>query len=302
MATLALLLQVAEIFRFDGGAEVRGTAIKETPDAIFVDVGSTVLELPLKRIRERLPLKGEGPEAGAEKKTSVWFERDLPDQAIQAHVARFGEGVVLVRVPGALGSGFVVNDVEGYVVTNYHVIERETRISVTVFKKRGEEFANVKYDKVKLVAISPFFDLALLKVEGFTLGDLTKVYLGDEEAIRTGEKVFAVGNPLGLTRSVTEGIVSTRRRELQGKVWIQTDAAINPGNSGGPLFNARGQVIGVNTLVSGVAQNVGFSIPVNYVKDFLKNHEAFAYDKDNPNSGVRYFDPPRKTKVPDFFR
>jgi serine protease Do len=176
------------------------------------------------------------------------------------------------------------------------VIEQETKITVTLFKQAGTEFQNVEFEKVKIVAISPFFDLALLKIEEFESGALSRVYLGDINTLNRGDKVFAIGNPLGLSRSVTEGIVSTRYREQRGKVVIQTTAAINPGNSGGPLFNDRGEVVGVtSSKLMGVGiEGIGFAIPVNYVIDFLVNREAFAYDKDAPTSGVRYYPPPKK--------
>ena len=108
--------------------------------------------------------------------------------------------------------------------------------------------------------------------------------------------MFGVGNPLGLERSVTQGIVSTRNRNFEGLVYLQTDTAINPGNSGGPLFNLRGEVIGVINMKSNFGENLGFAIPINYVKDFIRHREAFSFDKDNPNTGNRYLDPPRRLK------
>ena len=95
---------------------------------------------------------------------------------------------------------------------------------------------------------------------------------------------------------MSQGIVSTRNRNFEGLVYLQTDTAINPGNSGGPLFNMRGEVIGVTNMKLTLGENLGFAIPINYVKDFLKHREAFAYDKDNPNTGHRYLDPPRRLK------
>ena len=109
-----------------------------------------------------------------------------------------------------------------------------------------------------------------------------------------GDGVFAVGNPLGLERSVSQGILSTRNRNFEGLVYLQTDAAINPGNSGGPLFNLRGEVVGVTNMKATQGDNLGFAIPITYVKDFLRNREAFSFDKDNPNTGYRYLDPPRR--------
>jgi serine protease Do len=206
----------------------------------------------------------------------------------------------MVKTPSGLGSGFIINDKEGYIVTCYHVIEKERDITVIVFKKKGLEFENVVFKKVKIVAINPFFDLALLKLQ--EIGDikLKKVYLGRLEEIKTGDVAFAIGNPHGYKRTVSEGIISTKAREREGKLYIQTTAPINPGNSGGPLFNDRGEVIGVTSwkIVGffGGTEAMGFAINVEDIKEFLENREAFAFDKDNPNTGIKYFKPPRKSK------
>lgn len=298
LAAILLCLQGAqgeqEVFQFESGAEIRGRAVKETPDSLFVDVGFSVIEIPKKSLRGRVRLEAE-PE-GEEGSRSIFFTRELPRAPIQDLAERFGEAVVLVRTPSGLGSGFIIHDAEGYVVTNYHVVEQETKIAVTLFKRSGQEIKNVVKKDVRIVALSPFFDIALLKVEGFEKGELSKVYLGDGEKLSRGDIVFAIGNPLGLSRSCSQGIVSNRYREIEGKVVIQTTAAINPGNSGGPLFNDRGEVIGITSakLMGFGVEGIGFAIPVQYLVDFLVNREAFTYDKDNPNSGVRYFDPPGK--------
>ncbi|MBN2490180.1 MAG: trypsin-like peptidase domain-containing protein [Planctomycetes bacterium] len=265
-----------------------------------MDLGYTVVEVPKKQIRERAPVLEAAAQAAAEQK-SIFFTKALPRAPIQDLVEQFGQAVVLVKTSSALGSGFIINDQEGYAVTNFHVIEGETKLKITVFKKIGNEFKNVVYEKVKIVAISPFFDLALLKIEDTDRGELGKVYLGDIADLARGDRVFAVGNPLGLSRSVTEGIVSTRYREQEGKVVIQTTAPINPGNSGGPLFNDRGEVVGVTSskLMGFGIEGIGFAIPVNYVIDFLVNREAFAYDKEAPDSGVRYYPPPGKKRGQD---
>ena len=125
---------------------------------------------------------------------------------------------------------------------------------------------------------------------------LRSVPLGNQREVNVGDSVFAIGNPLGLERSVSQGIISTRNRNFEGLVYLQTDAAINPGNSGGPLLNLRGEVIGVTNMKATQGDNVGFAIPITYVKEFLDNREAFAYDNDNPNTGYRYLDPPRRTR------
>ena len=120
--------------------------------------------------------------------------------------------------------------------------------------------------------------------------------LGSLDDLNAGDGAFAVGNPLGLERSVSQGIISTLNRNFEGLVYLQTDAAINPGNSGGPLFNMKGEVVGVTNMGFRGTDNLGFAIPIPYVKDFLRNREAFAFDKDNPNTGYRYLDPPRRMR------
>jgi len=111
--------------------------------------------------------------------------------------------------------------------------------------------------------------------------------------------VFAIGNPLGLERTLTQGVVSTRNRGFDGLSYIQTDTPINPGNSGGPLFNDKGEVIGITNMIIGGGQSLGFAIPARYMKDFIRNREAFAYDSFNPNSGRNYHDPPRRRNFED---
>ena len=159
--------------------------------------------------------------------------------------------------------------------------------------------ARRRIENVEIIALNPFFDLALLKLPPQKDLKPRHVVLGSLEDVNAGEGVFNVGNPLGLERSVSQGIVSNRNRNIEGQIYLQTDAAINPGNSGGPMFNLRGEVIGVTSrgARADVADNLGFAIPVNYVKDFLRNREAFSYDKENPNTGYRYLDPPRRLRA-----
>jgi serine protease Do len=184
------------------------------------------------------------------------------------------------------------------------VIERETKIEITVFRKAKNGFEKEKYKKVKIEAINPFVDLALLKIEDLGDTKVTFAYLGDINQITVGEEVFAIGNPLGLERTVTDGVISTRNRAFEGLVYIQTNADINPGNSGGPLFNLAGEVVGVTNMGYIFLGGLGFAIPVDYVKHFIENRDAFAYDKDNPNSGFRYLQPARRRNKarPEFLR
>ncbi len=180
-----------------------------------------------------------------------------------------GQAPAEPRREEALGSGFVVS-ADGYIVTNNHVIEGADEISI-------EFFSGKKLD-AKVVGTDLKTDIALLKVESDT--PLPFVAFGDSDAMRVGDWVMAMGNPLGQGFSVSAGIVSARGRELSGTYddFIQTDAAINKGNSGGPLFNMDGQVIGVNTAIlspTGGSIGIGFSMGSNVVSkvvDQLKQY------------------------------
>ena len=108
--------------------------------------------------------------------------------------------------------------------------------------------------------------------------------------------MFAIGSPLGLERTVTQGILSTKTRQIEGELYLQTSTQINPGNSGGPLFNLAGEVVGVTNMKITMGEGLGFAIPVELVKNFLDHRDAFAYAADNPNNPYRYLDPPSRTK------
>jgi S1-C subfamily serine protease len=167
----------------------------------------------------------------------------------------------------ALGSGFVI-DKSGYIITNYHVVEGAKSIQVT--------FSNNASIKARLVGSDPSTDIAVLRVSANARA-LTPLTLGNSDLVQVGDSVVAIGNPFGLSRTVTAGIVSAIQREITAPNdyaidhVIQTDAPINHGNSGGPLINAHGEVIGVNAQIEtgGTTDGnvgVGFSIPSNTVK------------------------------------
>ncbi len=182
---------------------------------------------------------------------------------------RNGPGEREPRRSEALGSGFVIS-ADGYIVTNNHVIEGADQISIEFFS--GERL------DAKLVGTDTKTDIALLKVESNE--PLPFVPFGDSDAMRVGDWVVAMGNPLGQGFSVSAGIVSARGRELQGTYddFIQTDAAINKGNSGGPLFNMDGQVIGVNTAIlspTGGSIGIGFSMASNVVSKVVSQLQEF---------------------------
>ncbi len=160
----------------------------------------------------------------------------------------------------SLGSGFIINS-EGYIITNNHVVDGADEIQVMVDGKQ-------KYDG-KIVGSDPKTDLAVIKISAPNLPSAT---LGDSSQVQVGDWVMAVGNPFGLDHTVTAGIVSAKGRVIGAGPYddfIQTDASINPGNSGGPLFNLKGEVVGVNTAIVAAGQGIGFAIPINIVKDLV---------------------------------
>ena len=162
----------------------------------------------------------------------------------------------------SLGSGFIINK-EGYILTNYHVIENATEIIVSLS-------AGKKEYKAKTVGQDQKLDIALIKITPDE--ELPVASVGDSDGLQIGEWVVAIGNPFGLGGSVTAGIVSQKGRIIGAGPYdnfIQTDASINPGNSGGPLFNIKGEVVGINTAIIAGGQGIGFATPINMVKEVL---------------------------------
>jgi S1-C subfamily serine protease len=180
----------------------------------------------------------------------------------------FGFGGTTAETQEALGSGFVI-DKAGHIVTNYHVVQGAQRVQVS--------FSNNERLAAQVVGRDPATDVAVLQVKAQSRA-LTPLDLGNSDAVRVGDAVVAIGNPLGEDRSITSGIVSALQRRIFAPNGapidnvIQTDAALNHGNSGGPLLNTRGRVIGVNSQIqtadgSGGNIGIGFAIPVNTVKN-----------------------------------
>jgi S1-C subfamily serine protease len=182
----------------------------------------------------------------------------------------FGNPFGTTETQRALGSGFVI-DKAGHIVTNYHVVRGANAIQVS--------FSNNEHFKARVVGVDPSTDSAVLQVHVKSRA-LKSLPLGNSESVRVGDQVIAIGNPFGLDRSVTSGIVSAVQRRIEAPNQlsishvIQTDAALNHGNSGGPLLNAQGQVIGVNAQIETGGQSegnvgIGFAIPINTVKDVV---------------------------------
>jgi serine protease Do len=301
----SLNIALADTIQLSGNDAVTGKILIEKPDAVVVDVGYTVLVVPRSAIVKisqannaltRLEATAS-PLLNVNAPAQFYHADGRPVTAagdVRDFVKQIGEAVVQVRTPSGLGSGFFIN-ADGFLITNFHVIEGETEITVEVYRQVDGQLNRESYKKVHIVAINKFQDLALLKIEDKNTPKFKYVTLGNSDALSVGDAVFAIGSPMGLERTVTEGILSTKTRELEGELYLQTTAQINPGNSGGPLFDMAGDVIGVTNMKIMFGEGLGFAIPVELVKNFLDHRDAFAYSTDNPDTPYRYLEPPSPT-------
>ncbi len=300
----------------DKGAVV-GKVLSEKRDLVAVDIGYTVLVIPRNQIVRILATDAHAAKAGAASPAKSSVEAfassepaspiaaepgfysvaasSVPARSVRELVKELGESVVQVRTPSGLGSGFILNP-EGFLITNFHVIEGETEISVEVYHWTDGELERKTYKQVRIIALNKFGDLALLKIDDKGAPKFKGVRLGSSEALAVGDSVFAIGSPMGLERTVTEGIVSTKTRQMAGELYLQTTAQINPGNSGGPLFDLHGEVVGITNMKITFGEGLGFAIPVESVKYFLDHRDAYVYSNDNPGNAYRYLPPASRTR------
>jgi serine protease Do len=291
----------ADTLQLKDAAAVTGKILAEKSDALVVDLGYTVLVVPrnaITGVTKAAAADAAATAVAAPAAAGQFYAADTKPAAardVSSLVKQIGEAVVQVKTPGGLGSGFFLNE-DGYLITNFHVIEGETEISVEVYQQKNGQLDRETYKQVKIIAINKFHDLALLHIEDKGAPKFKAVTLGSADALSVGEGVFAIGSPLGLERTVTQGILSTKTRQMEGELYLQTSTQINPGNSGGPLFNLAGEVVGVTNMKLTFGEGLGFAIPVELVKSFLDHRDAFAYSTDNPNNPFRYLEPPSRTK------
>ncbi len=180
--------------------------------------------------------------------------------------ARALPGVVTIRTGDSLGTGFVIR-ADGWIATNLHVIVGGPRAKVTLQSER-------ELDVVDVLAISPEHDLAVVRVDARGLSPLP---LGDSDAMRPGDPVVAIGNPLGLEDTVSNGLVSARRKGDGGSEFLQISAPIAPGSSGGPIFNDHGEVIGVAVAILEQGQNLNFGVPARYLGPLIHRASAVPF-------------------------
>ncbi|HEX7622928.1 MAG TPA: trypsin-like peptidase domain-containing protein, partial [Anaeromyxobacteraceae bacterium] len=222
--------------------------VKQLKPAVVNISSTTVMKNPHRGMRH-----GQGAPGGGDEDEQQMFERF------------FGQREMPEELKGtSLGSGFIINE-DGYILTNNHVVKDATDIKVRLAD--GRELG------AKVVGKDAASDVALLKLVEMK-GKLPTVALGDSDALEQGDYVLAIGSPLGFRESVTFGIVSAKDRSLTGGPFddfLQTDAAINQGNSGGPLFNIKGEVVGINTAIISpqIGSGIGFAVPINMAKQIV---------------------------------
>jgi serine protease Do len=284
-----------DTIRLSDGRAIMATILKETADKLWLDMGFTVLEVPRASVDAIERARQDDTPVDVRREDLFRFARNLPERTSKELARRFGEAVIMVSTPSGLGSGFIIHP-DGYAITNAHVIQGETRIKATVFEQADLDFRRREVEDVEIIAVNNALDLALIKLRKPDDRSYPTVYVQGAEELQAGQQVFAIGAPLGLERTLSEGVIATTQRNFEGMTYIQTTAQINPGNSGGPLFNLRGEVIGVANMKIPLGEGLGFAIPARYVRDFIRNRDAFAYDKSNPNSGYTYNAPPTRTR------
>jgi serine protease Do len=293
-ASALTLPAAADTVKLKSGAQIMGTVLNRTDRAVWVDVGSEVLRFSMDDV-ESVDTSAEVPTVLSTKQDSLFsIADDLPELPAKDQAKRVGPTVIKVSTPSGLGSGVIIHK-DGFAITNAHVVQRETTLRATIWLPESDgTLRRVEIDDVEIIAVNNHVDLALVKLKHPDGKDFQFAPLGKLETVTAGEAVFAIGNPLGLERTMTQGVVSTVARNFEGLTYIQTDTPINPGNSGGPLFNSQGEVVGITNMGILGGEALGFAIPARYVKDFVRNREAFAYDKNNPNSGHNYQKPPAR--------
>ena len=216
---------------------------------------------------EEAPAGITNPAAAPDEQNNIEVYRKLSPGVVNVHSTSYSRDFFgYVEPRQGSGSGSVI-DQQGHILTNHHVIEGATKVAVS--------FGGQKNYPATVVGRDPDTDLAVIKLAEMPREGLTVIPLGDSDRLEVGQKVLAIGNPFGLDRTLTTGVISGLQRPIRARNdrpiegAIQTDASINPGNSGGPLLDSHGRMIGINSQIlspSGASAGVGFAVPVNIAK------------------------------------
>ncbi|MGE3173361.1 MAG: S1C family serine protease [Planctomycetota bacterium] len=277
------------------GCELVGRVLRATEESILLDLGYDVLKVPVAAVLRRTEVDSVDGVAARLQRDALFTRAELPEVSVAEGARRMGEAVVKIEAAGGQGSGFVTHR-DGWIVTNFHVVDGEVEVDVVLYPRGDDGFEPRTVRKCKVYGISPEMDLALVKMEPPADLELDIVYLGDSDGMKVGDTVYAIGAPIGLDRTVSAGIISVTNRTFEGRSHFQITTPINPGNSGGPLFNLRGEVVGVNSAGYQGFQGLNFAIQSKYVIDFLKNRDAYAIDTTRSENGWHYLPAPRKPR------
>lgn len=291
---LALAAPAADTVTLADGTSITAAILKENADFVWLDIGFDVIRVPRANVTS---IVRDDTDAGLVASTAddlFFTASDLPEKSPEQLQREIGAAVVMFSTPSGLGSGFIIHP-DGYAITNAHVIQGEQRVRATVYERTEHDMRRLLIDQVQIVAVNNHLDLALVKLTHPDGARFPITYLQPQEVLSAGQNVFAIGAPLGLERTLSRGVIATTQRSFEGLTYIQTTTQINPGNSGGPLFNDQGEVIGVTNMKIPFGEGLGFAIPARYVRDFIRNRDAFAYDPENPNSGYSYPKPPTRS-------
>lgn len=247
------------IFMIIAGIVINGIIVKQSVDYntlnnkilnLQADTQSKLNELTTNLLETKITVEKSQEELTLLKASAGEDFSGIIEEAIKS--------VVTIRTEVGQGTGFIIAE-EGYIVTNAHILVGGYSIQAIPYQQDLIDADFIGYDGD--------FDIALLKISG----DYDFIRLADSDDVQIGEKVIAIGNPLGLQFSVSQGIVSAVHREGINRIgaYIQTDAPLNPGNSGGPLINKEGKVIGINNFKIGDSESLGFALESNYIKDVV---------------------------------
>lgn len=244
------------------GMHIKQEYYQEQVNSEIANIQASINELSENVLETQTDLNSLNTQVG-----SIDEEFDLLKASVSSDFSGIFEdavkSVVSVITDSGQGTGFIINE-EGYVVTNAHVLANSQGYLADNIRAVNYEGETISAD---FIGFDSEFDLALLKISG----NYDKLILANSDEVQIGEKVIAIGNPLGLDFSVSEGIVSQIHREGMNGInaYIQTTAALNAGNSGGPLINSEGEIIGINNFKIGEGESLGFALESNYIKDVV---------------------------------
>jgi len=259
LVIIILIINSILLYTMYGQLELNYQELKGNINKLEADTNSKLGEITSSVLNNKEQLSSLGSSIGNLSQQLISIKASAGED-FSGIIEEAVKSVVTIKTDISQGTGFLIST-DGYIVTNAHVIDGAK--AAGVFTYDGEQH------QVSLIGYDNEMDIALLKIDG----NYEKLKLDNSNNVNVGEKVIAIGNPLGLQFSVSQGIVSAIHREGTNNLpaYIQTDAALNPGNSGGPLINTDGKVIGINNFKIGNSESIGFALESNYIKEAVNS-------------------------------